>query len=298
MGTLRMGGIAAGTLALATLAACGGSAARAPVYSGGYDTSPAQPGAPAPAEEAGAPAADSSMAGAPRASSGAFKTEVAPSPESRPGLGTQWGETRFSRIDTVPFTRANANSPLAMASVFYNDDVGARAQAASQGSVRFASGLVDVGGGLLQMGLKDERGTFISGYVGGDHHFLVGQAGQRYSIFVRNKTGARFEVVLSVDGLDVLDGKSAAFTKRGYLVEPFGELEVDGFRQSTEAVAAFRFGSVRDSYAAKKHGETRNVGVIGIAAFHERGSSPQLLPNDVIRRQNANPFPGSFATPP
>jgi len=45
------------------------------------------------------------------------------------------------------------------------------------------------------------------------------------------------------------------------------KLVVEGFRQSTDAVAAFRFGPVRESYAAEKYHNTRNVGVIGIALF-------------------------------
>ena len=43
---------------------------------------------------------------------------------------------------------------------------------------------------------------------------------------------------------------------------------VEGFRQSTEAVAAFRFGPVRESYAAEKYHNTR------IALFNEVGSEP------------------------
>jgi hypothetical protein len=49
---------------------------------------------------------------------------------------------------------------------------------------------------------------------------------------------------------------------------------VEGFRQSTQAVAAFRFSPVRESYAAEKYHNTRNVGVIGIALFNEAGSNP------------------------
>lgn len=67
----------------------------------------------------------------------------------------------------------------------------------------------------------------------------------------------RLEVVLSVDGLDVLDGGPASFRKRGYVVPSHGQISVDGFRQSTDAVAAFRFSSVRESYANQKYGETR-----------------------------------------
>jgi hypothetical protein len=72
---------------------------------------------------------------------------------------------------------------------------------------------------------------------------------------------------------------------------------VEGFRQSTEAVAAFRFGPVRESYANEKYRNTRNVGVIGIALFNERGTNPWTW-DEVRRRLRANPFPGQFATPP
>jgi hypothetical protein len=107
----------------------------------------------------------------------------------------------------------------------------------------------------------------------------------------------RLEIVLSVDGLDVIDGRPASFRKRGYCVNPHRKLVVEGFRQSTEAVAAFRFGPVRESCSAEKYHNTRNVGVIGIALFNEVGSDP-WTDEEVRRRLKANPLPGRFATPP
>jgi hypothetical protein len=78
---------------------------------------------------------------------------------------------------------------------------------------------------------------------------------------------------------------------------PRSELKVDGFRQSTESVAAFRFSSVRESYGAQKYHNTQNVGVIGVAVFNEAGTNP-LTEHEVQKRLDANPFPGRFATPP
>jgi hypothetical protein len=63
-------------------------------------------------------------------------------------------------------------------------------------------------------------------------------------------------------------------------------------RRSGESV--FRF---RESYAAEKYHNTRNVGVIGVALFNEIGSDP-WTDEEVRRRLKANPFPGRFATPP
>jgi hypothetical protein len=103
---------------------------------------------------------------------------------------------------------------------------------------------------------------------------------------VRNGTGRRIEVVASVDGRDVVDGRRAATEKRGYVVEPWGELTIDGFRLSTEAVAAFRFSSVPDSYAARM-GDARDVGVIGAAIFPERRWRPPPPPIGLRDRESA-----------
>ena len=61
----------------------------------------------------------------------------------------------------------------------------------------------------------------------------------------------RVEAVVSVDGLDAVDGKPASVGKRGYMIPAFGDVTIDGWRTSLSTVAAFRFSSVRDSYAAR-----------------------------------------------
>jgi len=112
-----------------------------------------------------------------------------------------------------------------------------------------------------------------------------------------NQSANRFEAVVTVDGLDVIDGKPGALAKRGYLVAPFATVDIDGFRQSMDEVAAFRFGSVRGSYAGQK-GNDRNVGVIGVAVFAERGATQPWTEREIGRRETADPFPGRFAAPP
>jgi hypothetical protein len=99
--------------------------------------------------------------------------------------------------------------------------------------------------------------------------FLLGTMGQRYRIHLVNPTAARVEAVISVDGLDVLDGKPANLAKRGYVLPAFADVTIDGWRTSMDTVAAFRFATVRDSYAARTSTD-RNVGVIGVAFFRER----------------------------
>jgi hypothetical protein len=227
---------------------------------------------------------------------GAAETFASP-PTDRPGLGTKWGETRTSRISIVPFERADWVRPVAAAAIYYNDAEGIRAMAGAVGWQRTWPILPSPVSSLIQVGLKDQSGRFLPGLIVGDRWFVVGEQGRRYSIVLRNRSDWRLEAVLSVDGLDVLDGRKASVAKRGYILRPHSQLVVEGFRQNTEAVAAFRFGPVRESYANEKYHQTRNVGVIGIAIFHERGTNVPPWP-DVLRRLDANPFPGGFAVPP
>ena len=126
---------------------------------------------------------------------------------------------------------------------------------------------------------------------------IVGADGERYKILVRNATTARFEIVASVDGLDVIDGKPADPNRRGYIVDPHDTLVIDGFRTSDQGVAAFRFGRVADSYAAQTTSD-RNVGVVGMAIFAERGAVWNT--HELQRRDTADPFPAgrSYASPP
>jgi hypothetical protein len=166
------------------------------------------------------------------------------------------------------------------------------------GSRRRVRGLASAAGGLISLGLRDGSGGWLKSFTANGRRFVVGERGERYEIAVRNNTDARVEVVLSVDGLDVMDGRRASFSKRGYIVAPHDTLTVEGFRTSADTVAAFRFSSVSRSYAALRHGNTRNVGVIGVAVFEDR-SFPVWRDSESSRRREANPFPGSrWAQPP
>ena len=223
-------------------------------------------------------------------------SEFAAAPE-RPGLGTRWGETRESRVTAAEFRRADAATPTATASIHYDDAAGVRAVARTAQARRTRPVLPRNLAQFISVELRDGSGRLLPGFNVGDSWFVVGERGVRYSIVVRNESDARVEVVLSVDGLDVMDGRPASFRKRGYIIEPHAKVSVDGFRQSTAAVAAFRFGTVRESYANLKYGDTRNVGVIGIAVFEEYSSAPYSL-RESERRLRGNPWPGQFASPP
>lgn len=279
-------------------AGCGGRASNA------YSSSPT--GVSAGAESVGAdaaafaPAAPSSSVdvsrGGPPASS-ASAAEYEPDPSTRPGLATQWGERRVSYVRTTTFTRAGSR-PTAIAALHYNDASGAAAQAALRNS-RFEGAHVGIGSGphRVFVSLVDEQGRALPAYHVDGRAYVVGAPGRRYSIHVTNQSPYRFEAVVSVDGLDVVDGEEASLGKRGYIVGPGDTTVIDGFRTSTSQVAAFRFGAVGSSYAAQTTGSARNVGVVGVALFGEAGVAVNLY-EEAMRREHADPFPGRFAAPP
>ena len=114
-----------------------------------------------------------------------------------------------------------------------------------------------------------QNGDTLPTYPFKDRYYVQGNDGERYVIRVTNPTPNRIEAVVTVDGLDVIDGESGDLRKRGYVVPPYGDVRIEGFRTSTEDVATFRFSSVDDSYAGQK-GKARNVGVIAVAIFEEQ----------------------------
>jgi hypothetical protein len=114
-----------------------------------------------------------------------------------------------------------------------------------------------------------DNGESLPTYPFRDRYYVQGNNGERYTIRIVNPTPRRIEAVVSVDGLDVIDGEAGDLRKRGYVVPAYGETHIEGFRTSQADVATFRFSSVNDSYAGKK-GKARNVGVIAVALFEEQ----------------------------
>ncbi|HEY1557562.1 MAG TPA: hypothetical protein VGF94_22170 [Kofleriaceae bacterium] len=210
----------------------------------------------------------------------------------RPGLGTSFGEAVHSPVNYVSFERASA-SPWAELALFYDDEAGVAQHAAYLGAPLEPLD-VEAGDGAIAVALIDDDGRTLPGARAGDRTLVVGHEGARYRIAVRNATPARFEIVASVDGLDVIDGNPADPGRRGYIVEPHDTLMIDGFRTSRQGVAAFRFGRVAESYAARTTGD-RDVGIVGAAIFTELGARA----DEMQLRDTADPFPArGYAQPP
>lgn len=212
--------------------------------------------------------------------------------ESRPGLGTAFGETRRSNVETVGFRRAEPSTPDVVFTVRYDDVDGVRSAARTKRARAWTDDAIQHHAGL-SFALLDQHGNVLPAASVGSELWAVGEPDDRYSLAIANDTGSAFEVVASVDGLDVIDGRPASFSKRGYIVDPFSSVVIDGWRTSEDTVAAFRFSSIDDSYA-ERMGDGRNVGVIGAAFFREAPGAWEewRAPEETWRRDTANPFPG------
>ena len=103
--------------------------------------------------------------------------------------------------------------------------------------------------------------------------YVAGKPGNRYAVHLRNKSGGRLLTVISVDGVNALNGQTAATSQSGYVISPWQAAEISGWRKSMDDVAAFYFTSIADSYAGRTE-RPQNVGVIGVAVYREADPLP------------------------
>lgn len=150
---------------------------------------------------------------------------------------------------------------------------------------------------LVSVSLVDHEGMQLRSAKQQGVTFVAGERGQGYAIAITNKTSQRLEVVVTVDGRDVVSGKRGDdSTQRGYVLEAFQTIEIDGFRQSLSRVAAFRFADVEDSYAAR-NGDASQAGVVRVAVFREKQkptTSPPLAKS--AKKRPAASAPSASAT--
>lgn len=122
---------------------------------------------------------------------------------------------------------------------------------------------------LVDIDLVDrDTGQWLPEYPHRGRIYVPGEPGHRYAVRLTNTTGERLLVVLSVDGVNAVDGRTAHPSQAGYVLAPGQSTEIAGWRKSMDDVAQFYFTDLPDSYAART-GRPDNVGVIGIAVFRE-----------------------------
>ena len=130
------------------------------------------------------------------------------------------------------------------------------------------------------------KGKVLQQVVHNGQSYLVAPKEGAYVIRLRNTGFTRQMAVVSVDGVNVIDGTVAGFNGTGYVVGALQTMDIPGWRRSDQKVAKFEFTPQEGSYAAQTGRGTSNVGVIGVAVFEEK-------PKYTFTLHNGNGFLGS-----
>lgn len=105
-------------------------------------------------------------------------------------------------------------------------------------------------------------------YHEGKTFLLVDEAGD-FVVRLRNNSSLRRLAVLTVDGVNVVDGETAGYDGPGYVLDPYMSSDITGWKREGGKAAHFTFVSQEESYAAQT-GRPRNTGVIAAAIFAEQ----------------------------
>ena len=224
-------------------------------------------------------------------------------PQANSTLGTQWGEGRVSRVVTVDTTRLTPSRPQAQSSMRYTDEQSIRRALGGDVDQQLSVMLV---GGHIEWSVVDGRGAPLPIYSrrGEANYHVAGRAGERYELVYANRSQRNYELVATVDGLDVLSGQPGSVDAEGYLIRPGQTIRIEGFRKSSDEVATFRFSSKDGAYASNTPaGNPRNIGVIGSALFEVTVADAGRVspPPAPVRGGGPDAFPadkGRFASPP
>lgn len=151
-----------------------------------------------------------------------------------------------------------------------------------------AAGNALAAGSLVDVTVYDRaEGQTLPVHYHRGRYYVAGRPGNEYQVVIRNRSGEDVLAVLSVDGVNAVTGETASTRQSGYVIGPWGAVEVKGWRKSLERTAAFYFTALPDSYAART-GRPEDVGVIGVAVFRRKPAPPpEQLSRDWSQRGSA-----------
>ena len=201
-------------------------------------------------------------------------------------LGTQWGDDVDSVVTTVDLSRVS-DEPIAQMQVSYADK-NYKGRAVNSMSLL---------AGKVEFSAATDSGK-LPLYRDGSNYYLQGKAGQAYRLVYHNNTANTYEIVASVDGLNVVDGSTASRYDGGYVLRPNDELVIEGFRKSDSAVASFIFSKPDNAYAANTDsGSIENTGIIGTVIYELYDpAKPKYKPKP--KQPQAYPADNGYAQPP
>jgi len=121
--------------------------------------------------------------------------------------------------------------------------------------------------------------------------WIEGREGNNYTIDLSNRSNRRALFILSVDGLDVLEGKPAGLESQGYVIPAGQTISVPGWKVNDQQAAEFYFSRSRESYVNSIGGSTTNTGVIGAMVFQEYIDMSGWSTTNITRNHDTNISP-------
>ena len=155
---------------------------------------------------------------------------------------------------------------------------------AAAGSSARAGALVDVAIEVAGVPVPLYRAVDGSGRL-----YFEAREGCDYSLRLANRTHERMGALVVVDGLNAISGEREEIGRRPpgrmYVLAPWNEVDVRGWRTSLDEVRRFTFVDERSSYAARVGKANRHLGWVEVAVYRDRGAA-------MARQRNEGVFGG------
>jgi len=114
--------------------------------------------------------------------------------------------------------------------------------------------------------------------------YVEALAGREYAVRLRNRTGERVAIALSVDGLNSIDAKTTTAREASkWILGPYETTTIGGWQTSSSSARKFFFTTEERSYGAWL-GKTKNLGVVTAAVFRENRPRPVPILREDSRR--------------
>jgi hypothetical protein len=153
---------------------------------------------------------------------------------------------------------------------------------------------------------------------GSGRYYVEARPGARYSVRLDNRSHERLGVLLLVDGLNAISGEQEAIPAHGrpgrmYVLDPWDNAVVQGWRSSMEEIRRFTFVDERSSYASRSGKANSKMGWIEVAVYretprrthHPRPWDERVTPprapegySDEAKRREDDPAPPATAPAP
>ena len=172
----------------------------------------------------------------------------------------------------LPFERHDIHRTFLETHLYYGDGASVMSMIEAQDDYvgRFR-GLHRIANGIVSVGVKKGPGKWLRTHECGGHLFVEAKPGDGCQIVLRNETRNRLEIVVAMDGRDVLTGAHESIHNPGVILAP-GEVRLIGGGKDPN----LSFGPGRPDPARPviQPWMKSASGSISLSIFHEKGRLP------------------------